>query len=117
MLIQGQNVDKEFLRHLEKVRETRSLEIKHGHIMRLETEVAKYGDTKDPFVYEDPMTVLLEFMRLQNLRLVDMFTSMDEDGSRTLTREEFRKGLKVSKYYYSYYYYYYYCYYYYYYYY
>ena len=45
---------------------------------------------------EDPMMVLMEFMRIQNLRLVDLFTSLDKDGSKSLTRREFRDGLLVT---------------------
>ena len=41
------------------------------------------------------MMVLMEFMRLQNLRLVDLFAVLDTDGSKTLTRKEFREGLMV----------------------
>ena len=42
------------------------------------------------------MMVLMEFMRIQNLRLVDLFTSLDKDGSKSLTRREFRDGLLVT---------------------
>ena len=37
----------------------------------------------------------MEFMRQKNMRLVDLFTSLDEDGSRSLSWDEFRDGLKV----------------------
>ena len=35
-------------------------------------------------------------MSEQNLRLVDLFKSLDKDQSMSLTREEFIEGLKVS---------------------
>ena len=50
----------------------------------------------DAFINDSPMMVLMEFMRLQNLRLVDLFTCLDKDGSKSLTREEFRDGLLVT---------------------
>lgn len=45
---------------------------------------------------ENPLIVLMEFCRLQNLRLVDMFNHIDTDNSRSLTYDEFVEGLKVS---------------------
>ena len=39
----------------------------------------------------------MEFLRISNLRLVDLFTTLDKDGSKSLTREEFRDGLVVSQ--------------------
>ena len=42
------------------------------------------------------MMVLMEFMRIQNFRLVDLFTSLDKDGSKSLTHKEFRDGLQVT---------------------
>ena len=41
------------------------------------------------------MMVLMEFMRVKNLRLLDLFASLDKDGSKSLTRQEFRDGLLV----------------------
>ena len=37
----------------------------------------------------------MEFMRQRNMRLVDLFQSLDTDGSKSLTRDEFREGLLV----------------------
>ena len=47
------------------------------------------------------MMVLMEFMRIQNFRLVDLFTSLDKDGSKSLTRKEFRDGLLVRRNYFT----------------
>merc|ERR1711974_275535 len=43
---------------------------------------------------ENPLIVLMEFCRLQNLRLVDMFKSIDTDGSQALSYQEFQEGLE-----------------------
>jgi len=42
------------------------------------------------------MMVLMEFLRLKNLRLIDLFLSLDTDGSRSLSKGEFIQGLTVS---------------------
>ena len=52
---------------------------------------------EDIFINDDPMIVLLELTRLKNLRLVDLFSSLDTDKSWTLSREEFSDGLMVGK--------------------
>ena len=44
---------------------------------------------------DDPMTILFEFMRQKNLRLIDLLHSLDKDNSDTLTRDELRNGLLV----------------------
>ena len=45
---------------------------------------------------EDPLSVLFEYARLQNFRLIDMFKSLDTDNSGSLDRDEFIQGLAVS---------------------
>ena len=57
-----------------------------------------YGEktASDSFEKEDPMMVLMEFMRIKNFRLIDLFKSLDADGSHSLTRKEFKDGLLVS---------------------
>jgi Ca2+-binding EF-hand superfamily protein len=42
------------------------------------------------------MMVLMEYMRQKNMRLVDLFTRLDADGSKSLSRKEFKDGLLVS---------------------
>ncbi|OAF69709.1 Ribonuclease/angiogenin inhibitor 1 [Intoshia linei] len=42
----------------------------------------------------EPLMVLLEYVRLSGLRLLDFFSSLDKDGSKSLTTEEFTEGIK-----------------------
>lgn len=44
---------------------------------------------------EDPLLVLFEYARLQNFRLLDMFTILDADKSGSLDKQEFKDGLEV----------------------
>ena len=73
----------------------RSIFIMHGHT--LHQDEAANIDAESIFLNEDPMMVLMEFMRLKNLRLVDLFVSMDKDSSGAITKQEFRDGLLVCK--------------------
>ena len=45
---------------------------------------------------ENPTIVLVEFGKMMGFRLLDLFSSLDKDGSRTLDRDEIEKGLRVS---------------------
>ena len=45
---------------------------------------------------DNPLVVLMEYCRLQNLRLVDVFKALDTDRSQSLSYSEFKEGLKAS---------------------
>ena len=49
----------------------------------------------EDYINDDPLIVLMEYMRQRNMRLLDLFNSLDADGSKSLSREEFRQGLMV----------------------
>jgi hypothetical protein len=88
---QGQCVEYAFADKLMMLKDKRKLNIKHGIIL----EGMEQRKDHDDFTNEDPMMVLMEFMRLRNLRLVDLFVALDADGSKSLERDEFRDGLLV----------------------
>ena len=54
------------------------------------------GAVGQVFSDKNPLEILLIFMAEQNLRLVDLFKSLDKDHSMSLTRDEFVEGLKVN---------------------
>ena len=91
-LLQDQCVDSDFLHLKHSLAESRGLRVSHGRVLS-HTVVAQ--GFPDDFNNEDPMMVLMEFMRLCNLRLEDLFTSLDKEGSKSLTRSEFKDGLLV----------------------
>ena len=77
---------------VQEIRETRPLVVHHGLVMQKEISD---GQEDEAFEKEDPMMVLMECMRLQNLRLFDLFASLDKDGSKSLEHSEFKEGLLV----------------------
>ena len=52
-------------------------------------------DQDQIFINDDPMMVLMEFARLKNLRMVDLFSAMDKDHSGSISYSEMREGLLV----------------------
>lgn len=76
-----------------QIQSERPLEVKYGVILRDE---APPQCKEQALVSEDPILVLMEFMKLKNLRLIDLFQSLDKDGSRSLSNQELKAGLLVS---------------------
>ena len=91
--MQGQCIEQEFLDAVDEINKERRLAVVHGII--LDQFGTGHGETTDDFLNADPMMVLMEFMRLKNLRLIDLFQAMDKDNSMSLTRDEFKDGLQV----------------------
>ncbi|CAD5116070.1 DgyrCDS5000 [Dimorphilus gyrociliatus] len=88
--LSGQTVDKLFLNTVIEAEKARGeLIVRHGVVFG-HTDTSQEATE---FVNDDPMMVLMEYTRQMNMRLVDLFTSLDADGSASLTRQEFRDGL------------------------
>ena len=43
-----------------------------------------------------PMQILREYIADQKMRLIDFFFALDKDKSMSITRDEFRTGIRVS---------------------
>ncbi|XP_033743774.1 leucine-rich repeat-containing protein 74A-like [Pecten maximus] len=43
----------------------------------------------------DPVMVLFEYMKQENLRLIDLFRNLDRDQNNEISREEFREGFMM----------------------
>ncbi|KAL4230910.1 hypothetical protein ACF0H5_011285 [Mactra antiquata] len=93
-----QHVQEEFVELLKKLQETRTLEVKHGVVWSRDRDpIGKNDATEDELALlnENPHYVLMEFMKLQKLRLVDLFHQMDTDKSKGISVKEFQDGLQA----------------------
>ncbi|KAK2154464.1 hypothetical protein LSH36_268g00017 [Paralvinella palmiformis] len=90
----GQDVDHNFMGRLDEVHEMRgeSLIVIYGLAMH-EDQIKMIQQEEASFAKQDPITILMEYIRLKNLRLVDMFRSLDGDNSKSISRDEFKRGL------------------------
>ena len=86
-------MDGAFLQMLSTLRLSRDLNCFYGHVIS-DVNPGSY-DKMNALVDEEPMLVLMEFTRLRNLRLIDLFSSLDKDGSKGISMEEFKSGLQV----------------------
>lgn len=94
---QIQCVSTEFVDSEKRIALRRPFKTKHGIVL---SPTATYDgeDKRDSRLFEgdSPMLVLMEFMRLQNLRLVDLFSTLDKNSDHQITHEEIRTKLQVN---------------------
>ncbi|XP_060596883.1 leucine-rich repeat-containing protein 74A-like [Ruditapes philippinarum] len=90
-----QQVDQNALALINEVHlQGRELKVIHGRVIgQLKS---KGPELEKSLIEEHPALVLIEFGKLMGFRLVDLFSSLDKDGSRTLDRDEIRSGLKLA---------------------
>ena len=72
----------------------RTLDVIYGQIIG--HSLANFDEMEQKILDENPTIVLVEFGKMMGFRLLDLFSSLDKDGSRTLDRDEIEKGLRVS---------------------
>lgn len=95
---QEQCVNGKFAEQLQELQKKRNLKVIHGMVWQTNREtLGSLDDDEDEnqLINEDPLLVLMEFARLSNFSLVDLFNKLDEDKSGSLSRDEFIKGLEV----------------------
>lgn len=91
---QDVSVDRDFVDLLEKIQKQRHLVCNYGNTLR--HDEIKKGDVTRVLDTDDPVTVLFEYMKQKNLRLIDLLHNLDRDHSDTISRDEFQQGLSAS---------------------
>lgn len=85
------SVDMDFVDLLEQIQKRRHLVCVYGNTLR--HDETKKGNVARVLDTDDPVTVLFEYMKQKNLRLIDLLHNLDRDHSYTITRDEFQQGL------------------------
>ncbi|KAL4239863.1 hypothetical protein ACF0H5_000663 [Mactra antiquata] len=91
-----QEVDDRFVDLYNKMKIERDIEILYGEVWKTDrTPFSKYGVNDDEVALMccNPLLVLMECMRLQNLRLIDFFKSLDTDKSNLICINELCDGM------------------------
>lgn len=96
LVLQNVCVDSDFVSLLEEIKESRQLDVVYGIELRHD-ELPK-GERSLVIDTDDPVTILFEYMKQRNLRLIDLLHNLDKDHSDTVSRDEFQQGLKVCMY-------------------
>jgi hypothetical protein len=88
-------VDKEFTQLVRTLQEQRDINVDHGVEMYGAIELTiKEHDPHDLNRF-DPVMVLMEYMRIDNLRLIDLFGYFDTSGRGLVSRDNLRTGIAV----------------------
>ncbi|XP_060083161.1 leucine-rich repeat-containing protein 74B-like [Ylistrum balloti] len=93
-----QSVTEKFYEILSDLTEKRQgFKVKYGVVWKADREVLGKQDDdedEDDLINEDPLLVLMEYARMENISLVELFIKLDSDKSGSLSREEFLDGLE-----------------------
>ncbi|XP_060551363.1 leucine-rich repeat-containing protein 74A-like [Ruditapes philippinarum] len=86
-------VDKDFTRLVKKLQEKKYITVEHGVEMYSAIELEMKEHDPHDLNRFDPVMVIIEYMRIDNLRLIDMFGYLDIDGRGLVSRDNLRQGV------------------------
>lgn len=88
-------MERHFELELEEIQASgRPLEVLHGGLVMQGDVYLQNGKRKKPLL-GDPLQLLFEHVKNSNLRLWDLFAQFDKDKSLSISRDEFKNGMKV----------------------
>ncbi|ELU04281.1 hypothetical protein CAPTEDRAFT_194577 [Capitella teleta] len=92
----GVDINRQFEALLEELHSTRPLAVIHDAQV---SHGGVYAQRKRKLVATpgDPLALLMEFVKKSGLRLFDLFAQLDKDNSMTVSKAEFRSGVKAIK--------------------
>uniref|UniRef100_A0A8W8KZF3 EF-hand domain-containing protein n=1 Tax=Magallana gigas TaxID=29159 RepID=A0A8W8KZF3_MAGGI len=89
-----QPVDMDFVSSLITCQKTRDIHVTYGKVC---LKPATGDEDSTMYIKGDPVTVMFEFTRMKDVDVLDLFITFDTDGSHSVTWEEFKEGVQVSK--------------------
>lgn len=87
------SVDEEFLDLLKELKETKSVKVTHGELINGGNAITEKEHDPHDLNRFDPVLVLVEYMRIDNLRLIDFFQYLDTGSRERLSKSNFRDGV------------------------
>lgn len=94
-VITHQNISFKMMTHQPKFVLFQNLFKKNHSGVVSDKEEGFLNETMDTF-RRDPYEKLKKYIRASGYRLMDLFRDFDKDGSNTISRDEFERGIKVS---------------------
>nr|XP_011456611.2 leucine-rich repeat-containing protein 74A isoform X3 [Crassostrea gigas]XP_034299847.1 leucine-rich repeat-containing protein 74A isoform X3 [Crassostrea gigas] len=92
---ENNEVDEEFLTLLDDIQSTKSLEVVYGHVIKRENGRGRKGDGIDGNL--DAVYELYKYMSEHNYRVIDLMKWLDKDGSMSVSRDEFKRGMMTAE--------------------
>ena len=90
-------MDLEFTQMVARAQESRVLNVRHEEAITLATSDQTREHDGTNLDRYDPLMVLFEYMKMDNLRVIDFFQFMDTRKRDKLSKSDIREGLNVSK--------------------
>lgn len=92
--IQDIPINPEFLDHLDDLLKVRKVQVYHRDPNKKKiTPIIRSRTLKD----YDPAMILFEYMKQENLRLIDLFRTFDTDSSQSVSKDELKEGFVVGR--------------------
>lgn len=79
-----------------ELKKTKNIRVTHGERIKGGNAVTEKEHDPHDLNRFDPVMVLVEYMRIDNLRLIDFFQYLDTNGRERLSKSNFRDGVAVS---------------------
>ena len=95
IFVQDIPINCEFLDALEELKKKKVVKVHHRDPNRKKITQIVMERTLNDF---DPAMILFEYMKQENLRLIDLFRVFDTDSSHTVSKNEMKEGFVVSTY-------------------
>lgn len=87
------SIDDKFLELMQEIKETKSIRVTHGELIAGGNAVTEKEHDPHDLNRFDPVMVLVEYMRIDNLRLIDFFQYLDTGSRERLSKSNFRDGV------------------------
>ena len=87
-------MDENFLTLLDDLQSTKTLNVVYGQVIKRDNARDRKGDGIDGNL--DATYELYKYMNEHNYRVIALMKWLDKDGSMSVSREEFKRGMIVS---------------------
>ena len=99
IILKNQSVHEKFETLLKEILQERDVQVIYGTVWKSGWKSVSADDINEDelmLLNANPLTVIMECMRLQNFRLVELLKTFDTDNNRKLSIDELVNGLLVS---------------------
>ena len=87
-------INADFLDSLDELLKIKTVKVHHRDPNKKKiTPIVRKRTLKD----YDPAMILFEYMKQENLRLIDLFRTFDTDSSQSVSKEELKEGFLVRR--------------------
>lgn len=74
----------------------KGVRVTHGDLLSMANSTEQKEHDPHDLNRFDPVMVLVEYMRIDNLRLIDFFQYLDTNSRERLSKSDFREGVAVN---------------------